>query len=217
MSDRMPVMFIVGNGICGDPEDTNAWTDVFCRDFNRQYRDLPHKSDRLEYRTGAVTRRIEQDRHTKGLVEMVKDYARYGFRIMLCGHSNFADIISRGLVLLKDEGIYVDEVHLIAPAGHEKEFDEAIVDDRMGRLFVYYTSKDSALRWARRSKKYFSWLGLGYDYLGLYAGEVNWSRPDRVLTMDFAEEDYDHNTFFQGDNLGRTLNTIINNSTILRV
>lgn len=190
------------NGILTQPEDVEAWTDHAVEWINRN---TESKADKMEYRSGALTRRWYQNKRVQNLQKICKSYL--GDRIILVGHSNGCDIIQRMI----NKGIpRVHELHLIAAASEydfvKNGYNRALKNDHVEKIYVYTSDIDEALKKAKLSTKLFGWLGLGYGYLGLVGPDhVDPSVKDRVVVY---KEPMKHSQWFSKKFFERTMNCI---------
>lgn len=159
--NKTVIIFV--NGILSSPEDVEAWTDRAVEWVNNN---TDYKADKMEYKSGVLTRRWYQSQRVKNLQKMCKSYL--GDRILIVAHSNGADIIQRMI----NKGIpRVHELHLIAAAAEhdfrKNGYNRALKNNHVEKIFIYASPVDEALKKAQLSTRLFGWLGLGYGYLGL--------------------------------------------------
>lgn len=195
--------YILINGILNSPESVESWTDLA-----EEYIEIhtKHKCSKMEYRSGVLTRRWFQADRVKNLQKICKAYL--GDKIILVGHSNGCDIIQRMI----NKGMpKVHEIHLFAAASEndfkKNGFNRALKNDQVGRIFIYCSTSDSALKKAKLSSALFGWMGLGYGYLGL-VGPINISGEvvDRVKVVQ--ENTYSHSQWFSKVNFEKTMKLI---------
>lgn len=197
-------IFLLVNGICTNPEDVQAWTDRAEEWINNNTK---HKSTKMEYRAGALTRRFYQNARVDNLQKICKAYPEH--KIILVGHSNGCDIIQR---LIQRGKTKVHELHLIAGAS-ERDFEKngynkALKEKQLEKIVVYWSPIDEALKKAKLSTQLFGWLGLGYGYLGL-------TGPDRVecevkSKVIVYKEHMSHSQWFSKRNFEKTMRTVTN-------
>lgn len=196
-------IYIFVNGILTNPEDVGAWTDYAVEWINKN---TEGKADKMEYRSGVLTRRWFQNERVQNLQKICKRYL--GDKIILVGHSNGCDIIER--MIRKGLTGKIQEIHLIAAASEhdfiKNGYNTALKAERVGKIFVYTSPIDEALRKARWSKKLFGWLGLGYGYLGLIGpSRVDAKVKDSVVIYN---EQMSHSQWFSKKFFEKTMQTI---------
>lgn len=196
-------IYIFVNGIMTNPEDVEAWTD---RAVGWIAHNTEFKSDKMEYRSGTLTRRFYQNKRVQNLQKICKAYL--GDRIVLVGHSNGCDIIQK----MATKGMLkIHEIHLIAAASEhdfiKNGYNRALKRETIEKIFIYTSPIDEALKKARLSTKLFGWLGLGYGYLGLVGPlNVNPEVKDRVVVHN---EPMGHSQWFSKKFFERTMQTIL--------
>jgi pimeloyl-ACP methyl ester carboxylesterase len=196
-------VYIFVNGILTRPEDTNGWTD------NAEVwieRNTGCAATKFEYFAGAVSRRLWQNDRVNKLEDICKKYL--GEKIILVGHSNGCDIIER---LVTRGLLRFHELHLIAAASEadfiKNGYNKALKQDRVGKILVYHSPNDKALKKARLSTTLFGWMGLGYGYLGLIGPKkVDDEVADRVTSVCRR---LDHSEWFVDHEVERTMRTIV--------
>lgn len=194
--------FIFVNGILTNPESVDSWTDRA-----EQWIDAntDAKATKMEYRAGALTRRLYQNKRVRNLQTICKRYL--GQKIVLVAHSNGGDIVQR----LINKGMpKINEIHLIASASEadfkKNGFNRALKHGNLDKITVYVSPIDSALKKARWSTRIFGWLGLGYGYLGLVGPKnVEDSIKDKVKVISDL---LDHSQWFSKKFFERTMETI---------
>lgn len=196
-----PLVYIFINGIMNNPGCSDNWTDraVTWMHTNTLPNVIP--SEKFEYFTGPLLRRVFQQYRANKLTRMLSFYFAKGYEVVLVGHSNGCDIICRVLAEVEHP---VKEVHLIAAACDEPVYEPGMVGD----LFVYIGGQDKAMKLARFSKKLLGKLHLGYGSLG---------GMDPKLARDkFGEEhvvyhpSFGHSTWFEkGPIFDMTMMTIL--------
>jgi len=200
--------FLAINGIRFHPGDAQGWPERFCDYINFRTPDGV-SADRREYYTTAVTRFIGQRRRTDELARKVSRAKQAGYRVVLVGHSNGCDITAR---LLRDIGTQIAACHLFAPAAQEEDFEDALINDVVGRVHIYGSLNDKALQFAKVTHVFGSWAGLGYGSMGLRGGEFAARWPGRVF--DHSNHSFGHSTWFtEGQIFEHTMKSIIENDT----
>lgn len=198
--------YLAINGIRFHPGDARGWPERFCDYINFRTPDGV-SADRCEYYTSAVTRFIGQRKRTDELARKVSRAKQAGYRVVLVGHSNGADIIAR---LLRDIGTEVAACHLFAPAAQESDFEDALINDVVGRIHIYGSLNDKALQFAKITRVLGGWDGLGYGSMGLRGGEFAAKWPGRVF--DHSNNLFGHSTWFtEGQTFERTMRSLIDN------
>jgi len=195
-------IYIFINGILTKPGDVQGWTD---RAETWIETNTKYKATRFEYYSGALSRRLFQEKRVDDLETVVKGFL--GEKIILVGHSNGCDIIQR---LVCRALFRFEEIHLIGAAS-EKDFDKngfnaALRTERVKRIYVYWSKNDTALKKAKLSTRLFGNFGLGYGYLGLVGPQnVDPELKHRVGSFEFV---HDHSDYFLGKNFENTLKII---------
>lgn len=156
-------VFIFVPGIRTNP--LNSWP---MRAIAWIHRETGARARALPYYARATTRRLRQGERVKALADMLAEYAAEEREIILVAHSNGADIVCRAA---QQSRLTAHTIHFIAPAA-EADFEENGLADtfRYGclqRVFVWYDSRDRALRLGRWTRRLFGWMGLGYGSMGL--------------------------------------------------
>lgn len=200
--NKTVIIFV--NGILSSPEDVEAWTDRAVGWVNKN---TDYKSDKMEYRSGTLTRRWYQNQRVKNLQKICKSYL--GDRIILVSHSNGADIVER--MIQKGLTGRIHELHLIAAASEhdfvKNGYNNALKSTRVGKIVVYMSPIDEALKKARWSTRLFGWLGLGYGYLGL-VGPLN-VKPEVKDMVVVHNEPMSHSQWFSKKFFEKTMATIV--------
>lgn len=196
-------VYILVNGIMNNPENVESWTDKaeIYIDTHTEF-----KATKMEYRSGAITRRFYQGERVRNLQKICKSYL--GDKIILVGHSNGCDIIQRMAIkgLMK-----IHELHLIAAASEanfrKNGFNRALKHEIIDKIYVYTSDVDEALKKAKLSTQLFGWLGFGYGYLGLVGpNHVDPLVNDRVVVY---KETMGHSQWFSKKFFERTMNSIL--------
>lgn len=191
--------FIFINGILNVPGDVSGWTDKAEAWIEVN---TVHPATRLEYFSDAIFRRFQQEHLVDDLATICERYDDH--KIVLVGHSNGCDIIIRLIKRMKHD---IHHAHLIAGAC-ERDFykngiNMAIMEGTLGRVTVYWSPKDKALKKARLSSRLFGWMGLGYGYMGL-TGPFNVS--DKIShKVNSVERHFDHSQWFSTKNFDETM------------
>ena len=183
-------VFICINGIRSNPSDPRGWTDAFVTSLNI---DTPEwvQAEKFEYYTSAVFRWIGQRKRAEDLVFLINTYLNAGYRVVLIGHSNGADLIARAFKM----GVRVDSIHLFAAAADEKDFVSAIENKLVQRVHLYGSADDAALKTASLTRRLLGLFGLGYGSLGLDGSTLANKYPSVV--KDHSMKGYGHSTWFQ--------------------
>jgi pimeloyl-ACP methyl ester carboxylesterase len=206
-----PHVFIFINGIKNDPGASDGWTDRAVTSTHIRYPLLPVKGEKFEYAATAIFRRLKQDERARAFAKMISFYVDAGFRITLVGHSNGCDIIARVLDLVRG----VDSVHLFAPAADAKDFERALAFGKVGKIHIYGSTRDAALKAAKLSRTLFGWAGLGYGSLGLQAAEFAKANPGKVF--DHSDDAQGHSTWFdRGQRFEQTMNLLFEHELLFQ-
>lgn len=154
------------NGILTNPGDIHGWNDR----AERAFENAGLIADRYEYKSGAITRFLGQQKRVNDIAEILSEINR---RIIYVGHSNGCELFSK---LIQKTDLEFDAVHLFAPATwadfDSNGFNEALEDKRIMNLFIYGSKKDNTLKWGNRLTGWLKFSGLGYGDLG-YSGVKN--------------------------------------------
>lgn len=159
-------VIICVNGILTNPGDSDGWTD---RAVTWLHLHTEAHAEKFEYAAGIFTRRLQQHVRAWAIARMAKFYFEAGWSVSLLGHSNGCDLIARVLDLTRSRCFR--SVHLFAAAADGRDFYDALGRQQIGRVFLYGSENDRALKLAALSRKLFGWLGLGYGSFGL---RVKW-------------------------------------------
>jgi len=183
--------YIAINGIRTNPGDADGWTDRFVTWVNTR---LPDGvvGEKFEYYTSALLRGLRQRQRADEISKKVGYYRRADYRVVLVGHSNGCDLIARVLEVC---GAEIDAAHLISPAADEESFAEAIREGLIGRIHIYGSRNDGALRFAKLTRPLIGWLGLGYGSMGLRGREFAAMFPGVV--RDHSDDAQGHSTWMQ--------------------
>lgn len=212
-----PTVWVCINGILTLPEDSEGWTD---RAVTWLQTRTAAKAEKWEYAAGALTRRLRQQARAEKIARMLGYYQRAGYECVLAGHSNGCDLIARVLALRGREGCFgapVRAVHLVAAAADWDDFARALARGDVGRVHLYGSRSDRALRIAAVSEKLLGWAGLGYGSLGL-EGEQRALAENRAAlaagrrprVFDHSDDRMGHSTWFtRGENFERTMRAIL--------
>jgi len=201
-----PRFYLFINGILTSPEDRHSWTDRAVTWTESHYGYL---SDRYEYFSDALTRRLFQEARVRDCAARLRQYANID-RIVV-GHSNGADIACRLLCLEKEPSLELAALHLLAPAA-EADFEKnglnhALLTGRLGHVHLYCSRNDAALRLAQFTQL-FSFLGLGYGSLGRTGPQnVDPRIADRVTVT--WRDDFGHSTWFAPAEFAKTMASIV--------
>jgi hypothetical protein len=185
-------LFLFVPGILYRPAGVDGWTDLACAWVCRE---TPHLADRYEYCSGALTRFAGQEKRVSDLAKML-DRLPEDLDVTAVGHSNGCDLLTR--LLREHDRPRFSSLHLIA-AATPCSFDEnglnvALVRRRVGDLYLYGSTGDTALWWGEKTKQWFGWSGLGYGGLGRYgpkdmARQV-WDRVHADWRNDLGHSDW---------------------------
>ena len=190
---RHVLVFI--NGILTAPGDSDGWTD---RAVTWSHLHTHFRAEKLEYFTGALTRRLRQQGRAEKFSRMLERYAAAGFTFSLVGHSNGCDLCLRIARLLAGSRT-IRHLHLVAAAA-EADFDrnglnELLADGTVGRVQIYASTADRALGFAKLTSRPLGWFGLGYGSLGL-TGPRRGTVADEARVSVIDRPGYGHSTWF---------------------
>lgn len=197
------ILYVITNGIMTRPGQIDGFTNKIVTGINTMFPDDPVKAENPDYWAGPLTRRFRQQRRAKKIVKMISYYVDKGFEIVYGGHSNGCDM---GLRVIRLLDVPVKEVHFFAPACEpdlEKSgMAEWLRTGKVGKLKLYISGKDKAMRFAR-----IRIFGLGYGNLGGQDPEDlrKLIGPENVI----YEPKYGHGTWFDDDKLNETIKRII--------
>lgn len=161
----MKPTYMVVNGIMTDSDDVNGWTDIF-EDY---YQNEGFTCNRYEYTCG-VFKSLFQGKRVRDIATICKRISR---PLVYVGHSNGCEIFSR---LIKETDIKFQAVHLLN-AAMEADFEKnglnyGLCSGKVGRIYMYCSESDLALRdWASKTT-FLGKIGLGYGIAG-YTGPKN--------------------------------------------
>jgi len=195
-------------GIRTDVENRNGWHLRAARWIERNKHGV---AETYGYHAFALTRWIEQRGHIARCSDELRYFAAAEYGIHLVGHSNGCALLCG--ILKKCPEIYIDSVHLIA-AAESPDFDanglnEALRWKRVGKVHLYCSSSDTALKLAGWSKSLLGWAGLGYGNLGR-VGPVNddpkWRETWRLI--QHWRNDFGHSTWFGENHFDGTMQLI---------
>lgn len=213
------------NGILtwpGDARDWNVHGTSYC---NTHFEEWDLLADRCEYFCGPVGRAVWQRRREQKLANLIWEYIRLGFDVVLVGHSNGGDVAIGALERLRWPRI--KELHLFSAAteadfrhnGLNRSVERGYIRD----VFVYVGGRDIWLSLAR-------WpVGelLGYDgqwhwenlfslkgALG-YAGPLNVSLAAEPRVHIYLVPQFGHSAWWSGENFGLTMEWIAARNGVL--
>lgn len=194
--------YLLINGILTNPSDVKGWTDraeSWIEDKTR------FNAGRFEYFSGALTRRIWQAGRVEKVAAILGRVSCDS--LYLVGHSNGCDIIER---YVKTYGRRIEEIHLVGAASEadfrKNGYNKALMTNKVGKIFIYRSKNDKALRLAHWTYPLISWMGLGYGSLG-YTGakHVNATVRNRVIEREFG---FDHTDYFSDAQFEGTMRAI---------
>ena len=209
------------NGILTLPGDSEGWTD---RAVTWLQTRTTAKAEKWEYAAGPITRRLRQQARAWKIARMLGYYQHAGYACVLAGHSNGCDLIARVLALRGREGCFgapVRAAHLVAPAADWGDFARALARWDVGRVHIYGSRSDGALRVAAVSEKLLGWAGLGYGSLGL-EGEARALADGRAAlaagraprVFDHSDDRLGHSTWWErGVRFEETMRGLTRNET----
>lgn len=173
----------------------------------------PSKAGVYEYETAATLRWWGQRRRVKELAERIGDLCRDGGEIVLVGHSNGCQLITEALSHVFPA---VERVVMFAPAvDHDMARNgwNGLLDEfAVGRLAVYGSPDDAALKLATWSSRLFGWAGMGYGDLGR-VGPTNLSPSVASRVAVDLRTGHGHSTWFRPDLFDATMGLITEGSS----
>lgn len=221
-SNMKPELWIYINGIWTKPGDARGWTDravIWTHCHAWRMKPVPMVvADKFEYWSGALTRRVGQDKRAVGLRWMLNEYqSGNDWSINVMAHSNGADVVDRVTELLGGD-TNIDRMHLVAPACEsdfrKNGFGKHLASGAIGRLYVHWADNDRAMNWAKVSSKVggivsglFPFVGeLGYGYLGLEGPDLE-TLPEELRSRVIGRRyrGWGHSTFWEPEHFSAFL------------
>lgn len=195
-------VFLFVNGILTRPGDAFAWTDRAVQWVNRNAPDGV-VSEKFEYYSPALLRRLFQNKHARDLAETIAQYP--GARLHLVGHSNGCDLIARAVRLTSAP---IASIHLIAGAV-DRDFaanglGERLARGQIGGVYCLCSRGDLILGRLARASRLLTLGLLGYGDLGC-RGPISHAFP-RVFTV--WRSSLGHSDWFNATEFERTLATV---------
>jgi len=198
-------VYIVVPGILSSTGDNLAWFVRLSEDVMRRNPETAPAGIEFRYTTGPLLRRIGQQERARQIAQLAENWDRSGFSVVLVGHSNGCDLITRAISLC---GCKIEAAHLVA-AACEADFEmnrlaAALRNDRLGEVICYVSKSDSAVGFFGRLSLAFRGLGLGYGTLGS-DGPKN--VPDGMLgerVHTIRRDTLDHTEWFSASNYDAT-------------
>lgn len=130
------------NGILAAPGDSDGWTD---RAVTWSHLHTAFRAEKLEYFTGALTRRLFQQRRAEKFARMLERYAAAGYTFSLVGHSNGCDLALRIARLLAGSR-RIRHLHLVAAACEAdwaaNDLNTLLAEGTVERVQVYASTAD---------------------------------------------------------------------------
>jgi len=195
--------FLFINGILTMPGNSRAWTDKAVQWFNRN---APENavSDKFEYYSPALLRRLYQDGHAADLAEVISEYA--GARIHLVAHSNGCDLIARAL---RPTSTQIHTIHLIS-AALERDFElngmgERITRGQIHRIYCLCSKGDKVLGVLARATQVATLGLLGYGDLGCRGAK----KPVPPRVHHYWRDTMGHSDWFNPSNFTTTMDEIL--------
>ena len=174
--------------------------------MTRTHLQTPHKAEAFEYFCTPLTRPFREDERAKHFARSLHEYTKAGWKIICVGHSNGCDVILDGL--RRADWPRVEALHLVCGAC-EADFwinglNNALADDKVGKVFVYCAAKDWALTLAHSLPARL----LGYGTLGLHGAQNVYDRvSNRVGELWW--KNYGHSTCWQPEHFKNTMTHFI--------
>ncbi len=192
-----PRVHIFVNGILTFPGSSRNWTG---RAVTWTHLNTEARAEKVEYFCGPIGRALGQRERAEKFAATLQHYQ--GWQAIAVGHSNGADVILDGLRLAAWPRL--EELHLVCGAC-EADFNTnglnlALLNDRIGKVFVYIGDRDQALRLAHTLPAQL----LGYGVLGLHGPRnVRANVRDRVGELHWP--DYGHSDCWHDDHFAQTM------------
>lgn len=165
-------VYIYVPGLLCWPGNSEGWTD---RAVTWTHVNTPYRAEKFEYWSGVIFRRLHQQQRAEKLVKMISFYCEDDWDVVLVGHSNGGDVITRALKILYaaapvGHGREISEVHYYAPAVCPQEgiplLREMLRTGQIYKLMLHIGGQDRAMKLAQRTGKALKRFGLGYGALG---------------------------------------------------
>jgi len=193
-------------GIRSNPEDYREWAHR----AEAWIETGDHGSGIAEsfvYHTYALTRWIRQKQRAASLARLLATYAEE-CDLVVAAHSNGADLLLR---VLRKTRIKLQAVHLFAAAAdpdfRRNGLNDAIAEGRIGRLYLYGSLGDAALRVGSCVRRVLGWAGLGYGDLGR-VGPQHMTALACLATRREWRNAWGHSTWFDEPNFEETMKAI---------
>jgi len=199
--------YILLPGIRTQTGDNNNWAPQMASDINILCDSA--KADEFRYFTHALFHKVGIDGRAGFVVDLAHRYWVAGYEPVLVGHSDGCEIIRRAI--LAGPAIF-KAAHLFAAACdadfQANGFNDALLKGKVDRLHLYVSKGDGVLdKFARNSRRFFSWLGIAYGTLG-FDGPQNPSVANvERITVD-TRQSFTHGAWFEGANWDQTRRAI---------
>lgn len=203
----MKSVFIFVNGILTSPGNSRAWTDRAVQWMNNRASEGT-VSDKFEYYSPALLRRLFQRAHAMDLAETIAEYPNS--RLHLVGHSNGCDLIAMAVRMTSAP---IESIHLISGAV-DRDFarnglGERLERGQVKRVFCLCSHGDKVLTYLARASR-IATLGLfGYGDLGCRGAANPVPRNVRHVWRDSLG----HSDWFSPAHFDRTMETILIQAT----
>lgn len=192
-------------GINADTADIDGWTERAERSCER--RGL--RANAYPYHVNALDRWVWQAKHVRNATRCLRESLMTSDDVVIAAHSNGV-AIALGM-LRADPAMVVSELHLIAGAAFasykDNGLNDAIARHQVGKVFLYCSRDDLALKAAQTTRKFLRFVGLGFGSIGL-TGPADMSDEADARTRVIWHEGFDHSTYFDDANFRDTMRAI---------
>lgn len=197
-------IYLLIPGILNFPGDSSNWVG---RGVTHVMINSPHKAEKCEYLCGPISRAFGQKNRVNKLKKTLEYYR--GWNIILIGHSNGCAVITEMIKNNNDLPI-IKEIHLISGASEadfdKNRFNDYLLEDRIGKINIYVSGKDFALKIAKSIGKF-----LGYKTLGITGPYKVSDKVERRVKVFWTNpwDKYGHSTCFSDENFEKTMKLFI--------
>lgn len=201
---RTPYWFFV-EGIENNTNDCRGWHLEAERWFERN---TPFRADNLAYHVKFWNRWVHQKKVIDDLYYCLSsslgpptatvDENRPWGELRMVGHSNGCPVILE--MFNKYPEAHCKELHLVAGAAladcDANHLNKLAANGQVERVFIWVSESDTVLqKWARASRRFFGFAGLGYGDLG-YTGPQNMSPKLTSIFQLVPRPGYRHSDYF---------------------
>jgi len=190
-----PIKWCLFPGIMTDAEDNFNWSPSGC-DWIEKHLKQPAREIDSEF--APIRTKTKLNSKSEEAARVLESLAP-DFRLKVITHSNGGELFSRAVRITP---VRIEEAHLVAAACDadfdKNGFNDALVQDRIGKMKLYCSKIDEALFWARISKFLAGWAGYGYGSLGR-SGPKNVSSYASIH-LSTIWKDYKHSAWWDDEN-----------------